>query len=67
MSDNERNIDIQAAIDELENGSQSTQNAFENADSVVSTPDCDNSAGNAPIMKFATWAKISAITKCSKI
>lgn len=57
MSDNERNIDIQAAIDELENGSQSTQNAFENADSVVSTPDCDNSAGNAPIIEIRHLGK----------
>lgn len=57
MSDNERNIDIQAAIDELENGSQNTQNAFENADSVVSTPDCDNSAGNAPIIEIRHLGK----------
>lgn len=57
MSDNERNIDIQAAIDELENGSQNTQNAFENADSVVSTPDCDNSAGNSPIIEIRHLGK----------
>lgn len=57
MSDNERNIDIQAAIDELENGSQNTKNAFENADSVVSTPDCDNSAGNAPIIEIRHLGK----------
>lgn len=57
MSDNERNIDIQAAIDELENGSQNTQNAFENADSVVSTPDCDNSADNAPIIEIRHLGK----------
>lgn len=57
MSDNTKNIDIQAAIDELENGSQNTQNAFENADSVVSTPDCDNSAGNAPIIEIRHLGK----------
>lgn len=57
MSDNERNIDIQAAIDELENNSQNTQNAFENADSVVSTPDCDNSVGNAPIIEIRHLGK----------
>lgn len=50
MSDNERNIDIQAAIDELENGSQITENAVEHIDCDSSTPDCDNSAGNAPII-----------------
>lgn len=57
MSDNERNIDIQAAIDELENGSQNTQKAFENADSVASTPDCDNSAGNVPIIEIRHLGK----------
>lgn len=57
MSDNTKNIDIQAAIDELENGSQNTKNAFENADSVVSTPDCDNSAGNAPIIEIRHLGK----------
>lgn len=57
MSDNTKNIDIQAAIDELENGSQNTQNAFENADSVISTPDCDNSAGNAPIIEIRHLGK----------
>lgn len=57
MSDNTKNIDMQAAIDELENGSQNTQNAFENADSVVSTPDCDNSAGNAPIIEIRHLGK----------
>ena len=57
MSDNERNIDIQATIDELENGSQNTQNAFENTDSVVSTPDCDNSADNAPIIEIRHLGK----------
>lgn len=57
MSDNTKNIDIQAAIDELENGSQNTKNAFENADSVVSTPDCDNSAGNAPITEIRHLGK----------
>lgn len=57
MSDNERNIDIQTAIDELENGSQNTENTVENADSVVSTPDCDNSAGNAPIIEIRHLGK----------
>ena len=57
MSDNTKNIDIQAAIDELENGSQNTKNAFENADSVVSTPDCDNSADNAPIIEIRHLGK----------
>ncbi len=57
MSDNTKNIDIQAAIDELENGSQNTKNAFENADSVVSTPDFDNSAGNAPIIEIRHLGK----------
>lgn len=57
MSDNTKNIDIQAAIDELENGSQNTQNAFENADSVALAPDCDNSAGNAPIIEIRHLGK----------
>ena len=57
MSDNTKNIDIQATIDELENGSQNTQNAFENADSVMSTPVCDNSAGNAPIIEIRHLGK----------
>lgn len=57
MSDNTKNIDIQAAIDELENGSQNTQNAFENTDSVALAPDCDNSAGNAPIIEIRHLGK----------
>ncbi len=57
MSDNTKNIDMQAAIGELENGSQNTQNAFENADSVISTPDCDNLAGNAPIIEIRHLGK----------
>lgn len=57
MSDNERNIDIQAAIDELENGSQITENAVEHIDCDSSTPDCDNSAGNAPIIEIRHLGK----------
>lgn len=57
MSDNTKNIDMQATIDELENGSQNTENAVENSDSVVSTPDCDNSAGNAPIIEIRHLGK----------
>ena len=57
MSDNERNIDIQAAIDELENGSQITENAVEHIDCDSSAPDCDNSAGNAPIIEIRHLGK----------
>lgn len=57
MSDNERNIDIQAAIDELENGSQITENAVEHIDCDSSTPDCDNSVGNAPIIEIRHLGK----------
>lgn len=57
MSDNERNIDIQAAIGELENGSQITENAVEHIDCDSSTPDCDNSAGNAPIIEIRHLGK----------
>ena len=57
MSDNERNIDIQAAIDELENGSQITENAVEHIDCDSSTHDCNNSAGNAPIIEIRHLGK----------
>ncbi len=57
MSDNERNIDIQAAIDELENGSQITENAVEHIDCDSSTPDCDNSDSNAPIIEIRHLGK----------
>lgn len=57
MSDNTKNIDMQAAIDELENGSQITENAVEHIDCDSSTPDCDNSAGNAPIIEIRHLGK----------
>ena len=44
-------------INELENDSQNTQNAFENTDSVALTPDCDNSGGNAPIIEIRHLGK----------